>query len=173
MLDRRFDIVVAAVFAVVGLILIVQATSIPLGVILDPIGPSMAFYICGGVMLGGGLWVIAGHVWRWSRSDSHIVEGEGVADEPEYPASPFRTFAIIAACAAYVFALKPAGFLLATPAFLIVALLVVGKRRPGPMLLIAFIYTGGAYLIFAGALGVRLPVGPFTELFRSLGWIVL
>lgn len=173
MLDRRFDIVVAAVFALVGLVLIVQATSIPSGVILDPIGPSMAFYICGGVMLGGGLWVIAGHVMRWSNSAGHALEGEGVADEPEHPANPLRSFGLIALCVIYALALKPAGFLLATPAFLIAALVIFGRRKPGPILLIAFIYTAAAYLIFAEALSVRLPVGPFTELFRNLGWITL
>lgn len=173
MLDRRLDIAVAAVFAVVGLVLIVRATSIPSGVILDPIGPAMAFYICGGVMLGGGLWVIAGHIMRWSTSADHTVGGEGVADEPEYPANPLRSYGLIALCVIYALALKPAGFLLATPVLLIAALVIFGKRRPGPVLLISITYTAAAYLIFAEVLSVRLPVGPFTELFRNLGWITL
>lgn len=173
MVDRRFDIVVAAVFAIVGLMLIVEATSIPLGVILDPIGPSMAFYICGGIMLGGGLWVIAGHVRHMSRSEDRVLDGEGVSDEPDYPASALRSFGLVALCVAYAFALQPFGYLIATPVFVVAALALVGKRRPGPLALIALLYTAATYVVFAQALSVRLPVGPFTELFRSLGWIVL
>lgn len=173
MLDRRFDIIVAAVFALVGLIMIIQASMIAEGIMRDPIGPAMAFYICGGVMLGGGIWVIAGHLKRWSASESHEVEGEGVADEPEYVASPYRSFALIAICAGYALALKPAGFLLATPVFLAAALVLLGRRRPGPIAAIALIYTSAAYIVFAEILSVRLPVGPFTELFRSMGWIIL
>jgi len=171
--DRRFDIIVAAVFALVGLIIIIQASAIPAGVMRDPIGPSMAFYICGGVMLAGGIWVIASHLLRWSASESHLMDGEGVVDEPEYPASALRSMGLIAICVVYALALRPAGFLLATPVFLAAALVLLGKRKPVPILMIAVIYTSVAYIVFAEILSVRLPVGPFTDLFRSLGWIIL
>ncbi|ROT97818.1 tripartite tricarboxylate transporter TctB family protein [Histidinibacterium lentulum] len=171
--DRRFDILVAAVFALVGLIILFQASAIPQGIMRDPIGPSMAFYICGGVMLGGGLWVIAGHLLRWSATESHQMEGEGVADEPDHPASTLRSMALIGLCVLYALALRPAGFLIATPVFLAAALALLGKRRPVPILAIAVIYTAAAYVVFAEILSVRLPVGPFTDLFRSLGWIIL
>lgn len=172
-MDRRTDIIVAAAFALFGLIVIISATEIRQGMMRDPVGPRLAFYVCGGMMLIGGLWVVAGHLMRWSRDGGNLVEGEGVADEDDYPSAPWRAVAFIALAALYAVALEPAGYLLATPAFLVGLLFLFGKRGAVPLIVIPIAFTILAYLIFAEALGVRLPVGPFTGLFRDLGWITL
>ena len=38
---------------------------------------------------------------------------------------------------------------------------------------LSVLFTAIAYVVFAQVLGVRIPVGPFTNLFRELGWIIL
>jgi hypothetical protein len=38
---------------------------------------------------------------------------------------------------------------------------------------VAAVFTAVFYLTFAQLLSVWLPVGPFTDLFRDLGWITL
>jgi putative tricarboxylic transport membrane protein len=38
---------------------------------------------------------------------------------------------------------------------------------------VGLVFTIFFYLVFAKGLRVWLPVGPFTQLFRDLGWIVL
>jgi len=172
-MDRRIDIAVAAAFALLGLFMIWQAGLIKDGMMRDPIGPKAAFQVCGGVLLIGGLVVIAGHLRRWSSQARHLVRNEGTADEAEYPASALRAGALVAVALAYAALFIPLGFLIATPLFILGALAVMGKRNWLPMVVIALVFTGVTYVVFAQVLSVRIPVGPFTPLFRQLGWVVL
>lgn len=172
-MDRRIDIAVAAAFALLGLFMIWQASLIREGMMRDPIGPRAAFYACGAVLVIGGVVVILGHLRRWSQQAHHLVRNEGTADEMEYPSSALRAWAVIALVAVFAGLFKPLGFLIATPLFIVSALAIMGKRNWVTMALIAAIFTAVTYVIFAQILSVRIPVGPFTPLFRELGWIVL
>lgn len=172
-MDRRIDIAVAAAFAALGLFMIWQASLIRDGMMRDPVGPKAAFYLCGGVLAVGGLAVMVGHLRRWTRQAHHKVREQGTADEIEYPASALRAWGLVAIVVLYATLFTPLGFLIATPLFILAALAVMGKRNWRGMILVAVIYSGATYLIFAQALGVRIPVGPFTQLFRSMGWVTL
>lgn len=172
-MDRRIDIAVGAAFAALGAFMIWQAGLIREGMMRDPIGPRAAFYLCGGVLLLGGLIVIAGHLRRWARQAHHMVRAEGTQDEAEYPASALRAWGLVAVVVAYVGLFEPLGYLIATPVFVLAALAVLGKRNWAGMALVAVVYTGATYLVFAQALGVRIPVGPLTPLFRQMGWVNL
>lgn len=172
-MDRRIDIAVAAAFALLGLFMIWQAGLIREGMMRDPVGPRAAFYVCGAVLLGGGLIVIAGHLRRWSRQVHHMVRNEGTADEVDFPSSALRAFLLIGVAAAYAALFEPLGFLIATPLFVLGALAVMGKRNWGGMVVIAVVFAVVTYVIFAQILSVRIPVGPLTPLFRQLGWVNL
>ncbi len=172
-MDRRIDIVVAAAFALLGVFMIWQASLIRDGMMRDPIGPKAAFYLCGAVLAVGGVIVIAGHLRRWARQAGHAVNNEGVADEADYPASAVRAWGLVAVVTLYVALFNPLGFLIATPVFIVAALAVMGKRNWPGMVLVAVVYTVVTYLVFAQALGVRIPVGPLTDMFRSMGWVRL
>jgi putative tricarboxylic transport membrane protein len=172
-MDRRIDIVLAAACALLGTVVILQAAGIRIGIPRDPLGPRTAFYVVGGVMVVGGVWVIARHLLKWSQASGHLVRNEGVGDEAGYPASGLRAWALMGLCAFYAFALGPVGFLIGTPIFLLAGLFLLGKREPVQMITISVVFTALTYLIFAEGLGVRLPVGPLTGLFRELGWITL
>jgi putative tricarboxylic transport membrane protein len=172
-MDRRIDIAVAVAFALLGLFMIWQAGLIREGMMRDPVGPRAAFYVCGGILLLGGLVVIAGHLRRWSRQTGHMVRNEGTGDEADFPASALRAFALIGVAVAYALLFEPAGFLIATPAFVFAALAVMGKRNWGAMAVIAVIFGVVTYVVFAQILSVRIPVGPLTPIFRDLGWVNL
>lgn len=172
-MDRRIDVAVAAAFAALGAFMIWQAGLIREGMMRDPIGPRAAFYVCGGVLLVGGLVVIAGHLRRWSRQAHHMVRAEGTQDETEFPASALRAFALIGAAVAYAALFEVLGFLIATPLFIGAALAVMGKRNWVSVAVIAVVFTVVAYVIFAQVLSVRMPVGPLTPWFRELGWVRL
>jgi hypothetical protein len=172
-MDRRIDVLVAACFSVLGFFMILAASEIKSGMMRDPIGPRAAFYVCGGVLALGGLAVIIGHLRRWSKQQGHIVPSEGGDDEAGYPASAGRAWALILAVLGLATLWNPLGFLIAMPLFLIAALWIMGGREVWSIMMIALLFTGIVYLIFAQALGVRIPVGPLTPLFRSLGWINL
>jgi len=172
-MDRRIDVAVAACFALLGVFMILAANEIKSGMMRDPIGPRAAFYVCGAVLALGGIAVIVGHLRRWSGQKDHIVPSEGGDDEAGFPASAKRAWGLILAVLGLAALWNPLGFLIAMPLFLVSALWIMGERKVWSMIMIALLFTGIVYLIFAQVLGVRIPVGPFTPLFRSLGWIIL
>ena len=172
-MERRINLVVAIAMALVGIVIIWAASGIRLGMMRDPIGPRAAFYLCGGVLVVGGLWVVWRSLLRHAKSLGGHEEGDGVADEPGFPASATRAFTLMAGAAVFGLLLKPAGFLIATPLFMAFALLLLGKRGLKVIALVPTAFTGLTYLIFAEVLGVRLPLGPLTDVFRSLGWVTL
>lgn len=172
-MDRRIDLVIAFCFMCFGLFMIWHATGIKLGLSRDPIGPRAFFYGCGAVMGGGGAWLVVTRFLRWRKATEPLIEEEGTGDEPGHPSSAPRAFAIMALCFAYALILKPLGFLIATPIFIVAALLMMRQRNYLGIAAIALLFTAITYVVFAQILGVRLPVGPFTDLFRELGWIIL
>jgi putative tricarboxylic transport membrane protein len=172
-MDRRADIAVAAAFMALGLFIIWQATTIRLGMMRDPIGPRVAFYITGGTLALGGLVIILRSLWSSRQRAGNRIPNEGVPDEADYPASTGRALAIMGCCIAYGLTFDLLGYLIATPLFIIAALAILGERHAGRIVLIALIFTAVTYVIFAQALGVRVPVGPLTGPFRALGLINL
>ena len=172
-MDRRIDIAIAFCFMCLGLFMVWHATGIKMGLSRDPIGPRVFFYACGSVMGAGGAWLVVTRLLRWKASSSRYIDDEGNADEPGHPASARRAFTIMAVCLGYALLLKPLGFLLATPLFVALALLTLNQRNYLGIVTIAVGFTAITYIVFAQVLGVRIPVGPFTDLFRELGWIIL
>lgn len=170
-MDRRIDLIVALAMALIGLGIIWAASGIKSGMMRDPIGPRMAFYICGGMLASGGFWIAAGHLGIGRKR--RAATDDGVADERGIPASAARAFALMVGAAAFGLALKPAGFLIATPLFMAFALALLGKRDIASVVIVPVVFTVSAFLVFSSALGVRLPLGPLTEPFRALGWVTL
>lgn len=88
--------------------------------------------------------------------------------EPESPAPPaeggerWKSVVSLAALAAYTFALEPAGFVLATAALLFFFFRVLDGQRWWIALASAVAVSVLSYLVFARALNVRLPEGPWS-----------
>jgi putative tricarboxylic transport membrane protein len=74
-----------------------------------------------------------------------------------------RLWATLALTAAYLVAMPRVGFLLLTPAYLAAFTLLFGYRRVVPLLGTAVGTTVVLHLVFARALGVRLPTGLLGE----------
>ena len=172
-MDRRIDLAVAAAFTLLGLFIIFQATGIKTGMMRYPIGPRAAFYLTGGVLAAGGLILILRALRSWGRTPVNLIQNEGTPDEAGYPASAQRAFTLMGAALVYGLTFNILGYLIATPIFVAVALVVLGQRRAWPIATIAVLFTLINYVIFAHALGVRIPVGPLTGPFRALGLINL
>lgn len=71
---------------------------------------------------------------------------------------------IIVATAVFGYLLDPLGFLASSLLFMIVALLLMGVRRPLPLVLVTLGITFGLYYLFAEALSVFLPSGYLEDL---------
>jgi len=173
MIDRRIDLAVALAFVAFAIFLIVGASNIRLGLYRDPVGPRMFFYVCGSIMLLGGAYLAFRRLATWRETTGFMVPSEGATDEEGYPASAVRAFCVMGSALGYMLLLRPLGFLLAAPLFLMVGMFAMGQRNYRLMAVVAIGYTLFFYIVFAQLLHVRLPVGPFTNLFRELGWIIL
>jgi|HigsolmetaGSP11D_1036233.scaffolds.fasta_scaffold07278_3 putative tricarboxylic transport membrane protein len=172
-MDRRIDIAISVVFIAFGIFVILQATTIKAGLFLDPIGPRAFFYGCGTIFILGGLINITHRLLAWRATAGHLVPAEGVEDEPEHPSSFGRAALIAALGIAYALLFQPLGYLIATPVYIFASLWVLHQRNWRFNAVVAVAFTVIFYIIFAQGLGVWLPVGPFTDLFRDLGWIIL
>lgn len=172
-MDRRVDIAISAAFIALGIFVIIVASQIPSGIHKDPVGPRAFFYGCAGIFILGGLFTIGQRMMSWRYETGNVVESEGSGDEPGQPASAINAGLIILFTLIYAALLEPLGYLLATPLFVAAALVLLKVRRPVAVFLIAVLFTLIAYVVFAQVLSVRIPVGPFTDFFREMGWIVL
>lgn len=172
-MDRRIDIAISVVLLLFGVFVILHATTIRAPVFVDPIGPRAFFYGCGVIFILGALFNIVQRVRGWGTYPNHIVPAEGVEDEPGHPAS-FRRAALLAAVSMiYVLTLRPVGYLIGTPLYIFAGLWILEQRNWLLNIIVGVVFTVFFYIIFAQVLGVWLPVGPLTKLFRDLGWIYI
>ena len=172
-MDRRIDLAISAAFSLLGVFIIFQATMIKSGMMRDPIGPRAAFYLTGGVLAIGGLILIVRHLRSWGKTTDNMMPGEGVEDEAGFSASAVRAFMLIGTALVYGLTFNMLGYLIATPLFIAMALVILGERNWLTIALISIVFTAINYVVFAQALGVRLSVGPLTGPFRALGLINL
>jgi putative tricarboxylic transport membrane protein len=164
---------VAAGFVLGGLLILWQASLIKDGMMRDPVGPRAAFYLCGGMLVVGGLAVILRNLLAIRSGHTFLATPEGTPDTEGYPASFRRAAALAGVCFAYALLLQPLGYLIATPLFILASLRVLDQRSWARNLVVALLFTVAAYLVFAMALGVRMPHGPLTDLFRQWGIVRL
>jgi putative tricarboxylic transport membrane protein len=172
-MDRRIDMAISAAFVVLGVFVIFEARTIKSGLFTDPIGPRAFFYFCAVVFILGGLMNIAQRVSAWRTVPGHLIPAEGVEDEPGHPSSFKRAMLLAFVSIAYILTFRPLGYLIATPLYILAGLWLLEQRNWRLNVAVAIVFTATFYLIFARLLGVWLPVGPFTKLFRDLGWITL
>jgi len=168
-MDTRRDLGVALGVVLLGLFVVYGAFKIEQGIYRDVVGSSSFPYALGILItFGGG--VLALRRLRDLRADEgFLAPAEGTPDEGAHPASALRAASAMGATVAYILLLVPLGYLLATPIFVAMALVVMKERRPLVVGTTAILWTICSYVIFAQFLSVRLPLGPFEEWFRAIG----
>jgi putative tricarboxylic transport membrane protein len=172
-MDTRRDLVIALCVAALGAAILWMTGEIRMGIARDVIGPRAFPYAIGGLLLAGGLVLAARRLREMNAGGGFVAPEEGSEDTPGYPASAKRVVFIMALSVAYLAVLMPVGYLLATPPFVALAFIAMNERRPLYTVVIPLLWTVLTYLLFSQLLDVRMPVGPFTPLFRDLGLIIL
>lgn len=140
--------VVGALFAALGLYLLVASLSFPEAVGRSDPGPAFVPRLAGaGLVLLSIL-----HLLR--------VPPPASADE-RYPSrsAMLRVGAVFVALLAYAFGLRELGFILSTLVFLAVTLWLANVRRPLVLVAISLTVSVGLHLTFAEVLNVPLPRG--------------
>jgi putative tricarboxylic transport membrane protein len=170
--DRRYDIAIALAVIALGVFVIAVAKTIPMGYYKDAVGPRAFFFGIGVLFLVGGGVVGMERLRYWKAQKGHTIPSEGTADEEDHPVSPLRAASVIGISIGYVALMNPLGYLLSTPLYITGALVMLGVRKWGWIILLAVGFTVVFYIVFAQMLNIRIPVGPFTRLFRDLGWII-
>ena len=168
-MDKRIDLAVAIAIVLLGMSIVITARDIREGMIPDTITSRGMPNIGGILLIFFGIILTATRLLTWSALPSNLVPAEGKEDEEGHPASWIRAWAVILAAWLSVWLLKPLGFLLATPPFLLVFLLIMGVRSWGRLISYPIIYTLLTWYVFSQLLKVILPLGPLTRLGRSLG----
>ena len=171
-MDKRADLAISLVVVLVGAFLLIASRDIRLGSVTDPITSRGIPEILGLFLVTGGMIRVIIRLLSWSQLPGHLVPEEGQEDEQGYPASWARAIGVIFASMLWAWLLKPLGFFIVTPLYLVATVLIMGDRSRVKIIAYALIYTVTAWIIFGPLLGVRIPLGPLTRLARSWGLIL-
>jgi putative tricarboxylic transport membrane protein len=165
------DIAVAFCVVALGVFVLVTAQGIRPASIPDPIGSKGGPTFVGLALAIGGLSLIVRRLMRW-RTEGTIGPSDGVDDDPGVePGYAPRAISLWVASVLYVLALPFAGYLLATPIFIAVALLLFSVRSWPLIVGVAVGFTVPVFLLFVELLNVRLPTGILDMPLRSLGLV--
>jgi putative tricarboxylic transport membrane protein len=167
--DRRADLAVAAAVTAIGVVFLVASlTAPPPRVTFDVVGPyGFALWVSIALVTGGAALVIRDVVAL--RRGITTIDDDVSDDEPGQPASAWRAASIVAASFGYMLALPWLGYVIASLAFVVVAMLLLAERSKALIALAAMNYTAVTFYLFAIVLRVPLPLGPLNDLFVSLG----
>ena len=163
-MDSRKDLIFSIGVIALGLAVIYIAHSWPEPLIQDTVGPRAFPYGIGLLFVLGGAFIAVQRVRNMHASNGYEVPGEGGEDEDGVPASGVRALTLIGLCAVYTLVLNPIGFLIATPPFVALALILMEERKPVLVLTTAVSFTVVTYVLIHTLLGGRLPPGVLGSL---------
>jgi putative tricarboxylic transport membrane protein len=147
---RGADRVSSLVLVVFALVAVNEARKLRVGTLTNP-GPGFV-PLCLAVALALVALLLLWRALRESATPALSAE----------PGERWKPVATLVALAAYTFALEPLGFVLATAALLFFFFRVLDGQRWWIALASAVVVSALSYLLFARALHVRLPEGPWS-----------
>ena len=168
-MDKRIDLAIAVVVVLFGVFVLIASLDILPGSFRDPITSRGLPNITGVLLIIFGTILTVMRVRIWSGLPGNLVPGEGKEDEKGHPASWIRAWSVIVATWLLIWLVKPLGFLISMPLFLLAFLLIMGMRSWKMLIGFPIIFTLVTWYVFSQPLGVILPLGPITPFARSLG----
>ena len=168
-MDKRIDLAVSVTIVLLGVFVIVGARNIRAGSVPDPITSRGMPYVAGSFFVIGGIIVGVMQFKIWSALPGHLVPAEGRTDEEGHPASWVRAFSIVLVSLLWAWFLKPLGYLIATPLFVLVGSILLGLRSRAMIIGFPIIFSILTWYVFSQFFEIRLPLGPLMSFVRSLG----
>ena len=171
---RWTELALSSFLIIIGAATVVGAryTIAELKVLQDVVGARGFAYVVGTLVFAGGLVLVAMQFRAMSRGGTKRPEAEPAelgGDDPRFPSSTGRAFAVFAALAVYAWLLKPAGYIPATVLFVAAGIWIMGGRGLVRLFIYPLAYTIATYLLFDTVLGVRIPDGVLRPLIRAIG----
>lgn len=157
-MDRRFDLLWAAIASLTGVAIAIASLVTPSRRVLDLVGPfGLPLALGVAVALLGA--VQAYRAVRALREGRVIDEHEGTEDDDRYPSSSVRGTGFIVGTFVYIALLQPVGYLIMTPLATGAGLWSLGYRRVPKMVAVTLGYTLATFWLFSQVMSVPLPVG--------------
>jgi putative tricarboxylic transport membrane protein len=162
--DGRVDIAVCVAIFLLGLALFVLSGDIRQGSIPDPIGPDGWPKLLGAVlMLTMGANILRRVVSLRSAQHYRVISDGGKDDVAGQPGTVLRPLAMLGSALVWVLVVPWTGFIVATIGILIFGLALMKVRSPVKLLLVPFLISLSAWLLFGVLFGIRLPAGPLEH----------
>ena len=168
-MDKRIDLVISVIIVLLGAFIIVGARNIRAGSIPDPIGSRGLANITGSFLIIFGIALAVLRLISWSALPGNLVPNDGQLDEEGYPASTLRYFATALSALLWVWLMKPLGFIIVTPLFMLALIFLMGTRSKMKLIAFPTLFSFMLWYAFSQPLHVILPLGPLTRIARSLG----
>ena len=163
----RRELVIAALLVAFGGAVVALAGKIAPGVRTDPLGPA-AFPIALGAGIGlcGLLLGASTLIFRGQPERAGLLSADPDEATEAGPFSPARLVGAIVATAAYLAAFEPLGYLIATPLYLAVIILIHGGAGRRALLIAPLLVTVALYATFRFGLLIPVPGGILEGLLR-------
>jgi putative tricarboxylic transport membrane protein len=158
-MDSRKDLLLSLGVIALGIAVIAIAYSWPEPRIRDAVGPRAFPYGLGLLFVLGGAFVAWQRLRNMYAAAGYVVPDEGGEEEDGVPASGLRAMAMIGLCAVYTYLFNDIGFIILTPIYIALSLIVMKERSPVLVVVTSLAFTAITYLLIHTVLGGRLPEG--------------
>jgi len=166
----RRELAAAAVLVAFGLYIVSVGRRVPLGVATDPLGPRFFPVTLGAGIALCGLLLAGGVVLFRRRGRALRMPGEPEDDDDAVGAfSVGRLVSVIVVTAAYLAAFQRLGYLLSTPLYILVIMLLHGGAPPRSLAITPVLITVVLYAVFKYGLRIPVPDGILEPLLRRGG----
>lgn len=162
--DRRIDLAVCVAAFLLGLALFVLSGDLRQGSIPDPIGPDGWPKLLGATLMAAMAANIIRRLVTWRSSSDNMVLSDGGKDDVQgLPGTVLRPTLMVISALMWMFVVRWTGFIVATTALLIAGIALMRVRSLAKLLLVPFLFSLTAWLLFGALFGVRLPAGPVEQ----------
>jgi putative tricarboxylic transport membrane protein len=158
------EVSVAGSVAVLGALMIAGAPAIGVPAGQGAVGPRFFPYLVGGLLLVVGSALVVDVLRVRARAPGHPQGPAAGGTDPSRGLDLRTVGRLVVVLVAHVGLVERAGWPVAAMVLFGGSALVLGARRPAPLLAASVVLPVVAWLVFTRGLGVALPAGPFSGL---------
>ena len=172
-MDKRVDLALTIILGLFGIFLCVMASTFYMGRVDDMFTAKGAPYVAGAFIIICSIILVVLQIRSWSAIPGRFVVSEAQKEDEEgYTSSWKRAFAVVLAATISALLWESIGYVIMTPLFMIVALLIMGERSWKKIIIFGLIFGLASWYLFHQILVFMIPMGILEPLARSLGLLM-